>query len=442
MSFENEYLNDLIEISSLFPSERPFRTAANDPYLQLLQIFMEEHGVAFSPDETIGELCVRIRSAAGCVTEAKGADSEDPTFNIVFLGHGETFCWVNEAYLQSIEKIVKIPVRFIKLRLPPVGIVLSDLAFIDQRLEFFDEVQREKYASVIHAFRVLRSASMIIVDDVLEVQQLMWEQTYGFLSHDDERDPRADLIGVRWQHYATHHHELPLGVIKSMDLLACGEASINRTLVELGRYLGTPIMRVACLPQLSSFTKDWEITLDNRITMADLSNENHIRVFNLANAIKTLIAGRMDLYQPKTSPVRMNLRQAEMPNYSSQFISMAFIDEILGLFDSFLICGAPASVPYIAKALRALDKPSERICHYGLISNDHRATYSCTLIVGPMGNTPPAQIPYINVMPNRSAVPYGNLPEKVMAKMSERLRAASSLSEHPRFPSKGLYVPA
>ena len=166
---------------------------------------------------------------------------------IVSMADGRTVAGVTATHLAQLEAAAGRPVAWENLCLPPTPAVLSDVVFFDH---FLPRDPSPKFDAVIPALRALRSASMIIVDDVAEL--LFGQFAYPVLSHRFERSEAADLLVWRWQRYTERHHELPIGVLNLWQTQHVRNQFIDR----LGRYLGVPVFRIATLRSFEALTAD------------------------------------------------------------------------------------------------------------------------------------------------------------------------------------------
>src|SRR6185503_9044157 len=95
--------------------------------------------------------------------------------------------------LQVLEQHFGCRVTFEHVCLPPSAIILSDLIFHDY---FQPRLEQAPFDAVNSALNKLKQASLVLAHDIAEMS-FLYHSAYPALSHNLERDPRADLISFR-----------------------------------------------------------------------------------------------------------------------------------------------------------------------------------------------------------------------------------------------------
>lgn len=356
------------DLDSTFASlawDRPVAEALDSLSRTLLQMIAGESGVAYAGSDTL----TAIRERLAVAREIPAAPSA--AIRIVSIGERLLFDRLTEANLDALGAIAGAPVTFEHICLPPAAIVLSDLIFCDY---FQPRLEPAPFAAVNRILDKLRNASVIVTDDAAEMFYPL-EQVYGALSHSLERDPRTDLLSVRWQNYAQLHDRLPLTIVRGGDMTLTDRSGV---ITALGDYLRKPIFRIANYRGFAPFTEDWEWR----------PMRGHSRAFEPDAAMAALgawLAAHGPNLQRHTGTTRLDLSDAI--HFCSHAIKQEPIDLLLSQFDRIAVAGRPASVPYIRKRLAALGKAYVNIPSYAPeVVQAAAEPFDCLLICGAMGN--------------------------------------------------------
>jgi acyl-CoA synthetase (AMP-forming)/AMP-acid ligase II len=364
-------VRDLDALFGALPGDEPVGTLLDSLSLTLLQMIVAEGGVPYAGDDSLDTIRGRLVSAA----EAFATEPSVAAVRIVAIGERMLFDRLTEADLDKLSAIVGSPVTFEHVCLPPAGIVLSDLIFCDY---FAPRLDPADFVAVERALTKLRNASVLLVDDTSEMFYPN-ELVYAALSHSMERDPRTDLLSVRWQNYAQLHDRLPLTIVRGSDLaLADSSASI----AALSDYLTVPVFRIANYQGFGQHTAEWE-------WRPLRGHSQPFRPDHFIAAFEAWLAGRTARIKthPKRNATRLDLTDAI--HFCSHAIKQEPIDLLLEHFERFCIAGRPSSVPYIRKRLAELGKPLMYIPSYApeVVAAAGDA-FDCILICGAMGQFP------------------------------------------------------
>jgi acyl-CoA synthetase (AMP-forming)/AMP-acid ligase II len=342
------------ELREAFPHQdwnAPVGQILDSLSLTILRIILADAGIAYRAEASLEEL----RAAAAAPADPAEATAPE-TIHIVSLADRGSLRHLEEKHVERLSRLLGAPVVLEHMCLPPSPIILSDLIFQDW---FLPRVDRRDYAVVERQLNKLRRASLILVDDVAEML-FPPAQVYGVLSHAFERDPRADLVSVRWQRYPQLHHRLPLTVVSGADLPL---AARTEALAALARYLGKPIFRMAFLPGVADYTEGWEFRAfeggGERPLPRHVAQPGAL-VRALANWVAAL----------PVPPARVrgaggaSLEVADLAHYCSRFASADAIEAVLARYDRLCVVGQEASVPYVARRAAELGKTVVRAPSY------------------------------------------------------------------------------
>jgi acyl-CoA synthetase (AMP-forming)/AMP-acid ligase II len=319
--------------------------------LTVLRIILNDCGVAYDPDATLAAHLAKAKP------EANAAMAGGEHVYIVMIGDSRTMRYLEQRHIELLARRFRKPVVFEAICLPPAAIVLSDLIFQDWFLPRIED--REPFSVVERILNKLRRASVIICDDVAE---MMFPplQVYGVLSHAFERSAEADQITVRWQRYAQNHHLLPLTVVSGCDMPLANRTADTAL---LGKYLDTPVYRVASLEGFAAQTVGWEYRAFERkpprmgervfVQPGDFVAQFLDWVSRLPGKLKTA---------PGAPESRLD--NADLAHFCSRIVNADAVDKVLDQFDSFAIIGQDSSLPFIEKRLDAMGKRHARAPSY------------------------------------------------------------------------------
>lgn len=193
------------------------------------------------------------------------------------------------------------------------------------------------FASGDRVLAKLKGASILIVDDMAEMGFLA-EGTYGAMSHNFERDPRADLIAIRWQEYTRNHHELPLTVVAGAEI---PYSASTTTLMQLSRYLNVPIFRIANEQRFADYTEGWDYRpLSGNMGGTLHPNQLLMRLTEWLRTQNVPALKRIARPGPK-------LLLRDLAHFCSQSVRKSAIDAVLDRFDSFCVAGLPSSPSFL-----------------------------------------------------------------------------------------------
>lgn len=365
------------ELRSSFPAiswEHPVEEALDSLSLTVLRIILSDTRVVYDGALSLNEIAAQLSNAKN-----KTADkTPDQVIRIISLADLNSIKNLKEKHLNQLSERLGCAVTLEHMCLPPSPIILSDLIFHDY---FQPRLGQQPFAAVDRAFSKLKQASIILVDDVAEMY-FPPMQVYGVLSHNLERDPRSDLIAVRWQRYPQFHDLLPLSVVSGADIPLNDR---SRTLDTLSEYLRIPVFRLASIEGFAEFTTDWEYrplkgTSGHAGGVGTLNGDDFVEV--MAKWIGQQ-GGRIRRREATSSN---KVEVSDLAHYCSHNTDQKKIDKILAKFDSFCIAGQTASVPYIRKQLEQSGKTYSYVPSYAPeILKKTPAKFDCLLICGAQG---------------------------------------------------------
>ncbi len=318
--------------------------------LTVLRIILSDAGLPYRPEQSLDDI---LRAATSSGPDESAAEEH---LYIVSIADSGTISYIKPHHLELLSRRLGVKVVLEHVCLPPSAVILSDLVFQDW---FLPRVDRADYAVVERQLNKLRRASLIIADDVSEML-FPPAQVYNVLSHGFERDPRADLVSVRWQRYPQMHHRLPVTVVSGSDLPFRERSGM---LERLGAYLRTPIFRIAALPSVAAFTEGWEHRLfEGREGRAH--PRHYVQPAVLMQQLAAFIAGLPTPPRRRRGTAVAALETSDLAHFCSRIVDPAAVEQVLGAFDRFCIVGHECSVPYAAKRLEALGKSYVRAPSY------------------------------------------------------------------------------
>ena len=365
--------NPLADLDAMFGSlvwDAPVASVLDSLSLALLQMVAAEGGITYTADDTLNAIRARLAAAK---REAPAPAAQKEAIRIVSIGERLLFDRLTEPHLDALGARLGALVTFEHVCVPPCAILLSDLIFSDY---FQPRLDPAAFAAVDRVLNKIRNASVLLIDDSAEMFYPL-EQVYGVLSHRMERDPRADLISVRWQNYAQLHDRLPLTVVRGGDM---DLAAVSKAAEALSAYLSIPVFRIANYRGFAQFTEGWEW--------------RPLRGNGRAFDPEFLTAALGDwLVQHNAVPRRrhpdgaVRLDLSDAIHFCSHAVKQAPVDLLLEHFDRICVAGRPSSVPYIRKRLAELGKPYINIPSYAPeIVSAVSEPFDCMLICGAMGD--------------------------------------------------------
>lgn len=367
----------LAELEAAFPTvprDLPVADMLDSLSLTVLRIILSGAGLAHDPRRSLDAITALLRAPADPAVTGRGE-----AIRIVSLTDRRVVRDVSESHLARLGAAFGCPVTWEHVCLPPSAVILSDLIFHDW---FQPRLDQTHFAAVDRAMAKLREASIILADDVAEMF-FPPQQVYGVLSHNLERDPRADFVAVRWQRYPQHHDKLPLTVVSGADLSL---KNVTASLDELAAYLGKPIFRIATIRGFQAYTKDWEYRSLRGISGAP----GGIEVIDADAFTSRLISWARALPTPPARGAAAGaaaMEASDLAHFCSHMTKQPELDRIIDRFERFCIVGQPASVPYIRRRLDALGKPYVVVPSYAPdLLRTVQNPYQCLLICGSQGN--------------------------------------------------------
>jgi len=360
------------------PWDLPVKEVLDSLSTTVLQIILSDTDVQYDGSLTLTQFADRLRAP-----KAATAQREEECIRIVSLADRRIFSKITEQHIEQLSRKLGAPVVFEHICLPPAPIVLSDLIFCDWFLPRVAD--REPFAAVERAMNKIRTASIVFADDVAEMF-FPPNQVYGVLSHNMERDPRSDLVAVRWQRYPQHHDRLPLTVVAGTDLPL---EHRSQSLQMLSQYLDRPVYRIATIQGFEEFTRDWEY----RPLRGKTGAPGGLETLDPRRFIDSLVEWVGRLPKPLTrTPARgggAKLEMSDLAHYCSRMVNGSSVDKLLAHYKSFCVAGQDGSVPYVRRKLEALGKQFVQVPSYAPeILRNVTEPFDCLVICGPQGRYP------------------------------------------------------
>ena len=269
---------------------------------------------------------------------------ETGVLKIVSLCDANVFRPLSLAPLKAFAEKAGIPVEFSHVCAPPAGILLSDMIFFDQFL--VRDSARADYIEFKIAIDLIKSASIVIVDDA---SLLLWPvqgMIYPKMSHDFQADARADLLGVRWALYSSSLDKLPVQLV---DGTQADKHDLQRSLDDLESYLGVPFIRIAYGPP-DEFTEGWDIhgrgDTEKVCLFGDSTGLDYPQFSLDLQAALTKAA--------RGAPIRSGGGETffnfdDQAHWCSWLVNRDLVDFILSKYRSIAVLGKAASVPYLGR---------------------------------------------------------------------------------------------
>jgi acyl-CoA synthetase (AMP-forming)/AMP-acid ligase II len=365
--------NPLADMQALFgnlPQDEPIPQVMDSLSVALLRMIAAECQIEIQPGDTLATLQERLVLASARQDE----QPESTAIRIVSVGERLLFDGLTQEHLDRLSQRMGVEVTFEHVCVPASPVLLSDLIFSDW---FQPRLDPAPFAAMDRIFAKLRGASVIVADDSAEMFYPP-ELVYGALSHRMERDPRSDLISVRWQPYVQMQDRLPITVVRGGDI-PLDRASAN--ISALAHYLGVPAFRIANFIGFGEFTEDWEW---RPLRGNNLRFDPDVLVDALGDWLESLGSK----VQPRTSRGKAKLDLSDVIHFCSHAVKQAPIDMLIDQFDRICVAGQSSSVPYIRKRLEALGKTYLNIPSYAPEIVKAAGDIDCILICGAMGDFP------------------------------------------------------
>lgn len=301
------------------------------------------------------------RTVASYIAPRSSAAPKAQVINIVSLCDYEALGVLLPSALERVSSYFELPVQVRHIALPPSKIVLSDLIFTDYFMSRDDRLSSPEalldcYGAVLAQHRLLRNASMLLVDDLTEFAFPADGIGYPMISHDFAMGDQADLLAVRWQRYTERHDKLAYRVLTGPDL---PHDEVNPAIGRLGEYLDVPIIRVAFDAAYHALTADWDVQclkarhpVYNRWPYQGDPELLEMFIIQLTLAIQR----RLTPQRLREGEPRSFIESGDIEHWCAWQINPAVIDFILERYDDIVILGRPASAPYIQREASRLGK--------------------------------------------------------------------------------------
>jgi acyl-CoA synthetase (AMP-forming)/AMP-acid ligase II len=364
----------LSELRQSFPHvdwKKPVEEMLDSLSLELLRIVLTGTGVTYDGALTLSDFATAL-TAAKAVPETDARE----TIRIVSLADRANFAHLREEDIDRISRKLGHPVTFEHICLPPSPIILSDLIFHDY---FQARAENGNFTAVDRAFEALKSASVILVDDVAEML-VSGSQAYGALSHNLERDPVCDRVGFRWQRYPQYHDTLPLTFVAGVDL---GFEQRTKVLDMLSAYLKTPIFKIAVVHGFEAFTEDWDYLANTEIG----KNARRLDPQKFARAFLKWANRRRKPLKPHPARDAQKIQMNDLGHFCAHFVNEDAIKTVVSKFDSFCIAGQRSSIPYLRQEIERQGKPYVYAASYSRETLENLPQdFDCLVICGPQGD--------------------------------------------------------
>ncbi len=394
----------------------PVSAALDSLSLTMLRVILNEENILFNGKTNLNSYRAKILEARK--VDAPKAEAPQEAIHIVSLADRKLTDAIKPEDIEALSKRFGRKVTFEHLCLPPSPIVLSDLIFHDW---FQPRIDGPEFGAIDRAFDSLRRASLILMDDLAEISVPI-KQTYTVLSHNLERDPRADRVLVRWQRYPQMNHLLPMSVISGEDMPL---ADRSKTHALLSDYLGIPIFRVATIPGFSTYTEDWE--------KRDFTNEAGAVDTKEMKFGLTLMTAIADWSETLKTPLATSARNQSVPiarddlgHFCSHYVDVNALQPVIQKFDRFCLVGMEASAPFIQKEIEKAGKKSVRSTSYAPeILDRMKGEFDVVLACGAQGKQLP-DTAFVAVMATVKNVSTLNVSDP---EISSKLAFSGSLEE-------------
>jgi hypothetical protein len=370
------------EITRLFgatPADAPVESLLDSLGLVTLEALLQSADMRLDPRLSLAAHLDSLR-ARGFDRTGSGEACVREHISIVAVSDRRTVRGITESDLKKLSDAAGVQVTLEFVSVPPAPVVLSDLVFFDY---FLPSVRSESYREVIAALSKLRNASLLMVDDVGEL--LFGNFAYPALNHRMERSPAADLLVWRWQKYTRNHDELPISVVNLWQTYPLRNELISR----LGRYLGVPVFRIACLHSFAELTDDWDFVERSNADWTEHIDIDSARV--VARLSDYLRAHGPELPR-RTGPVDPRPVFENLDHFCSMYVDRAKVERIFERFDRFCLIGPRSAVPFIRRRLSELGKPYIDTSNQNLAAQGYSdQDFDCVLQVGSWGRVATAR---------------------------------------------------
>jgi len=406
------------EVRDLFPGldfERAIGSQIDSLGLLNLSLLLSRDDPTFRLDRerSIESYCAAI------VSDTAADSSLTPVIKVVALCCGFVFSHLMSDTFDAIKLQYRVPIQITQVVVPPARLLLSDLIFTDYFMSRDDrfataQIRRNVYQPVLSIHRLLRDASLILVDDITQVLQPPDpgdRQAFLVINHDFQAAPGSDSVSVRWARYTHNHHLIPCDVVDGRDFVP---ADASRSLARLEDYLGVPMVKLALTTDTAEATADWDVQC--RVNLAN-GGVNLFSTWEVRQQFLQRLLGPLN-QAVERAPLREGVpesfyRAHEQSHWCGHRVNPAWLDFILDHYDNLLILGLPSSVFYLQReALRR----GKRIEYRNSLGCD--GDHDCVVMAGPWGPPPQTDKPLFVAMQN------GWSPLGAVFNVSDALRAA------------------
>ena len=300
--------------------------------------------------------------------------------NVISLAFGRTLRLVGREHLTTLAGSIGGPVLFQTMCLPPTPILLSDSVFLEYFLPAISDPS--PFDGLVALFDELRSADIIIVDDIAELQWPM-RRFYPILSHQMTRSDDAELLIYRENAYVSRHNELPVAVIGGSRL---GVESRDIVIDVLSNILNVPIFRIAATKALEEYTSDWDYRPMPELVGAPGMSGLDPDAFT--GALAEWISRKANdgsIKLPTGEGTVKIARKSEQLAFDCMAADREGLSRVLDSFSRFRITGPRSSGAFIDKYLKAAGKSYVRTDSNEMEFLEAVEPFDCLIACGAIG---------------------------------------------------------
>ena len=364
---------EVIRLFGSMPMDRPVEALLDSLGLVSLEQLLQDAGLRFDPAQSLAHYLGAVRERERLLLRDLQRRSHDH-IAIVSLTDSRTISNVTALHLERLSEAAGLPVTLEHICLPPVPVVLSDLVFFDY---FLPRERSEKYRAVVAALSKLRSAGMLLVDDVAEF--LFGQFAYPALNNRFERSAASELLVWRWQKYTQHHDELPISVVNLWKT----ERLRNEFIRRLEAYLGVPVFKIATLRSYAEHTAAWDF-VDRR--NADWTTELEVDTDALVVKLCSFLHEEGARLRRAHGAPERGPKIRDMQHFCSMYFDRGKIDRVLSRFDRFCLIGTRSTAGFIRKRIRELGKTYFETTNLNLRGQGYTDDdFDCVLQIGSWG---------------------------------------------------------
>jgi acyl-CoA synthetase (AMP-forming)/AMP-acid ligase II len=302
-----------------------------------------------------------------------------PVLNVVSLFDADRMLALMPPVLTALGQALGVSIHYEHVCCPPAPILLSDLAFEDQFM--IRDPRAGVYDGLSSSLEALRQADLVIADDMV---QLAWPAVYSThyprLNERFQGDPNSECLCLRWARYSDRNHLIATSLVASVDIKP---ELANEALDDLEAYLGVPVVRVALTKQFAAHTAHWQVRHLEACASALILRAAETQLDNQRLA-EQVFAGLVDASKRarrQQGPAGRRWHMSDQQHWCSWLVAREAIDFVLDRYDSFLVLGKRASIPYLsneaARRGKMLTFRSDLECPSG--------DYDCVLQTGSWG---------------------------------------------------------